>query len=497
MEFNLLIVDDNVVFRMGLASGLKQEGYTVSEAANGEAALQKIQTEKFDLILTDLVLPDSNGMELVKTVRSTDADTRLVILTGYADVSSAIEALRYGADDYIEKEASLDTIINLINNTLVELVERRELAHVQERYKTILDSLNDAIGVVDKNGRISYVSSSITKILGYSPEEMIGRDYLDFVYPADRSSVAFSVQEHNLEGRPYINTNRLVSKKGDVVCVRFSSNPIFNNGELEAIHTVLTDISETKQLQEELVKKESRALAGELAAFVAHDINTPLQGVMSILEHCRAEQKENSDLQEYISLIQSGLLKIKSTVLNLLELENPVISATTDINLYLHKVFHLAESYLKSYGIMIDLHLGPDLPKGLISTKDFEELLLELIREEVWWFGQEEWDVYPAYTVLESGKKIVDEYPGGGEQHLFKQQTWKIESIHEAGNIVVKFHNTERDTGEGGVPCDKFGILDTLIRGNNCTLNVDRLPEKEKVISIGIPAVVEDGENER
>jgi len=489
MAFNMLIVDDNAVFRMDLASRLQQEGYQVKEAGTGKDAILHLNSTTYDLILTDLILPDINGLDLVKKIRDMKIDARVVILTGYADVASAIKALQLGADEYIEKEAIFEEVLDRIDRILQKLKLEREMISVQERYKNILENLNDAIGAVNEEGRITFISSSIKRILGYEPEEMIGRSFLEFVYPADQESVRKRVHQFMEDGSPNVHTNRILSKSGKIVWARFSDSPVKENREMGAFYTVLTDVTTTKKLQEELIKKESRALAGELAAFVAHDINTPLQGVLSILEHCRTEQQENRELLEYITLIQSGLLKIKSTVLNLLELEHPVIYETTDINLYLHKVFHLAETYLKSYGIAVELQLARELPKASISTKDFEQLLLGIIREEVRWFGREDWDTYPGLSVFETGKKIVENRLEEEEDGLFQHRNWQIESRCEGKMIYVIFHNMDLRTISGEDYSGKYSTIHSVIEANKCSIEVEGLPGREKTLSIGIPRV--------
>ncbi len=369
----------------------------------------------------------------------------------------------------------------------------RELASVRERYKNIIENLNDAIGAVDETGRVTYISSSIKKILGYEPEEMIGRHYLNFIHPADRQRVKERVRQFSRGDTPNINTNRLVSKDGKIVWVQFSDSPVKTTHEPKAFYTVLTDVSATKQLQEELIKKESRALAGELAAFVAHDINTPLQGVLSILEHCRNEYEENRELLEFITLMQTGLLKIKSTVLNLLELENPIIYDTTNVNVYLRKVFHLAESYLRFYGIKVELELNEDIPEASISTKDFEQMLLEIIREEVWWFGREDWDTYPAFSVFDSGRKVVEQQSGDDAERLYKNVAWEIRSDSDANYVDVVFFTSDPETAEDGAPCDRFGILENIIHASNCKFDVDVMPGTGRKVRISIPMVQEKG----
>ena len=101
--FRILVVDDNKELREILEEYLKSEGHNVEGSANGRDALERYEKSPFDLIITDLNMPEISGMELIKTIRKESKDTEFVIITGYASMDSAVEAVKMGAFDYIVK----------------------------------------------------------------------------------------------------------------------------------------------------------------------------------------------------------------------------------------------------------------------------------------------------------------------------------------------------------------------------------------------------------
>ncbi len=103
MSHHILIVDDEQTLRYFLRLTLQQQGYQVTEAAEGQAALGLIEQHHFDLALIDLRLTDMDGLEIVRRLRQVAPQTSAIILTGYATLDSAIEALRQGAHDYLTK----------------------------------------------------------------------------------------------------------------------------------------------------------------------------------------------------------------------------------------------------------------------------------------------------------------------------------------------------------------------------------------------------------
>jgi len=107
----ILVVDDENTLRHFLRLNLQEQGYHVSEAANGETALRLVEHNVFDVALIDLHLSDMNGLEIVRHLRNTHPQTSVIILTAYATVDSAIEALRQGAHDYLTKPCDTSELL--------------------------------------------------------------------------------------------------------------------------------------------------------------------------------------------------------------------------------------------------------------------------------------------------------------------------------------------------------------------------------------------------
>lgn len=103
MAAHILIVDDEDTLRYFLRRTLEDEGYRVSTAANGQLALELLARETFDLALVDLRMAGVDGLEVMRQFRQQSPETQIIILTAYASVPSAVEALRHGAHDYLTK----------------------------------------------------------------------------------------------------------------------------------------------------------------------------------------------------------------------------------------------------------------------------------------------------------------------------------------------------------------------------------------------------------
>ncbi len=123
---NVLIIDDEEKLRSLLSRIIRLEGFEIQEADSGKAALKKLQQKDIDVILCDVKLPDSNGIELVKTIKENYPLVEVILLTAYGDIADGVQAMKNGAFDYIVKGDDNGRIIPLLHRAVekVSLVKR-------------------------------------------------------------------------------------------------------------------------------------------------------------------------------------------------------------------------------------------------------------------------------------------------------------------------------------------------------------------------------------
>ena len=114
----ILAVDDQRYFRELIETQLGEEGYEVRTAASGEEALHILEREDFELVITDLVMPGLDGSELVQRIKERLPDQDVVMVTGVVDVSTAVDAMKQGATDYILKPFDKEALCESIDKIL-------------------------------------------------------------------------------------------------------------------------------------------------------------------------------------------------------------------------------------------------------------------------------------------------------------------------------------------------------------------------------------------
>ncbi|MBI3472708.1 MAG: sigma-54-dependent Fis family transcriptional regulator [Candidatus Solibacter usitatus] len=133
----ILIVDDEPVVRESLDQWFAGEGYRTKAVADGREALAAVASERWDLALLDIKTPGMDGMELQTRLREADPDLTVIIMTGYATVETAVQALKNGAYDYITKPVDPDELSHLVNRALEHRHARQEVARLRENLREI------------------------------------------------------------------------------------------------------------------------------------------------------------------------------------------------------------------------------------------------------------------------------------------------------------------------------------------------------------------------
>ncbi|MCD4686205.1 MAG: response regulator transcription factor [Anaerolineae bacterium] len=139
----ILLVDDEDAIRYSISKTLQRVGYQVHTAASGEEALEMLDRQPYDVVLTDIRMPGLTGVELLAKIKEHSSDVVVILLTGYASLETAIESLRLGAHDYLVKPSSSQDIRDSVSRGLERA---RNLRHRRVLLRTIRDNVEALTG---------------------------------------------------------------------------------------------------------------------------------------------------------------------------------------------------------------------------------------------------------------------------------------------------------------------------------------------------------------
>ena len=284
-EPKILIVDDEPRMCKSLELILSRHNYQIKTANDVKSSIDIISHELFDLILTDIVMDDSDGFQVMDHINRHHIDTVVVMMTGYASTDTAVEALRKGAYDYIRKPFETEEVINTIENALSQ---RRLLAKQREA----------------------------------------------------RAELERKVEERT---------------------------------------------ADLRKANEQLIRSERLAATGQLAASIAHEINSPLQAISVLLGSMGKQYRDDAHLFENIDILKQAIGNIRDTVRSLLDLNRPgmELKQPSNINEVIRQTLMLARNLLKRNRIKVQLDLSPEIPNINLSPQQMYQVFLNLVNNAI------------------------------------------------------------------------------------------------------------------
>jgi two-component system, OmpR family, alkaline phosphatase synthesis response regulator PhoP len=147
----VLVVDDEGAIRYSVSKTLQRVGYQVAEASSGEEALEMMRSQPYDVVLTDIKMPGLTGVELLRQIKETAPDSIVILMTGYASLGTAVEALRLGAHDYLIKPSSSQDIKSSVSRGVERARNLRRRRALLETLRTNVFELSRADAENAKN----------------------------------------------------------------------------------------------------------------------------------------------------------------------------------------------------------------------------------------------------------------------------------------------------------------------------------------------------------
>lgn len=156
---NVLVIDDEEIVRASCSRILSAD-YIVKVAKSGAEGIRLFEREGFDLVLTDLMIPDMDGIEVLKNIKEKSSDTEIIIITGYGTVSSAVRAMKYGAFDYLEKPFTPDSLLQTVERAL----ERKKALFESIRLSHEMPGIYEVQNIIGKSSAMQRVFQQIMAV---------------------------------------------------------------------------------------------------------------------------------------------------------------------------------------------------------------------------------------------------------------------------------------------------------------------------------------------
>lgn len=422
---NILIVDDDPLICDFLSDLLSGQGYEIEIGSNSRDALKIIAHKRFNLVLLDVGLPDSDGFETMAHILQTCPDTLVILMTGGASIESAVEALKSGAYTYLTKpfqsSSLLKTIKNALNYQSLEIARKQveeALQESEERFRTLVENSPVGICIIQGN-KIVYQNPEQKKLypkLSQKPlNKLIGHVHADDIEKVIKSYRSlFKGRKKSVETDFRLYPTGKKRRDTDVKWVQCRAS-LFQYQGKEAILVNIMDITRSKEMEHILRVKSKMVSLGRVAAGIAHEIRNPLTGINSYLytiEDLLDEEALDTEgiqmIGKIVGQIQLASNKIESVIKRVLDFSRPGAPAMNliNVNKSLEAAVKLSSVSLRKKGIKIEKKLDPKLPKCYGDAHLIEQVILNLLNNAVKAMDNNDSSKLIAITSYSRNKKI-------------------------------------------------------------------------------------------
>jgi PAS domain S-box-containing protein len=292
MSLAILLVEDHTADAYLLTVILKEAEpeselpqWQITHVKRLNEAIAQLSNIRFDIVLLDLSLPDSKGLNTVTRLHVTVPDIPIVVLTGLDDRDIAVQALAQGAQDYLVKGK---ITAELLDRTIRYAIERehtaRLLRHSEERYRQLVELSPHAI-LIAKQGKIVFANSVAVDMLGVSDRsELMNTGIADLIVPIHREAVLLSLDQSIIDGVAIKPIEAKFCKlDGTEIDGEIAAAPLTYDGSM-ALQIVIRDISDRKRAEAQILQalekeRELNQLKSMFIAMVSHEFRNPLTSI--------------------------------------------------------------------------------------------------------------------------------------------------------------------------------------------------------------------------
>jgi len=291
--YRILIVDDDPNILNSISTLLIDEDFVVSTVENGEKAVELLKNGNFDLVLTDLVMGKVDGIDVLKVAKEQNSDTRVIILTGFREMNSAIDSLRLKADDFLLKPCESDELLLRMSNCLnqLDLIRKNrkielELKKSEERYRNLVECTHDLIWSMDLYGNYSFSNKAVIKFLGYEPEEIVNNKIFSKIHPDEMKQIIEMYKKSIKEKCGWKNVViRWFHKDGSIRLLESTATPVFDSDDqLRGFNGIDRDVTMKKRMEDEMLNTKKLESIGILTKGIAHNFNNILAIILGNTE---------------------------------------------------------------------------------------------------------------------------------------------------------------------------------------------------------------------
>jgi PAS domain S-box-containing protein len=309
-DVTLLYVEDEESTLEYLSLMLRDRFNNLICARDGLEGLQLFQQYSPDIVITDIIMPNMDGISMSRKIRELSADVQLIALTALSDSENLLEAIDAGINKFIVKPVILKNL-NAVIEGCVDIVKmKRDLKAQNERIKLLSSALEQSpnmVVITDTNGIIEQVNHKFIEVTGYSAEEVIGKTPRILNSGETSHEVYESIWSTLLDGRSWHGVLQNRRKGGELYWEYSSISPIVLDGNRVKFIKTAEDITELRKTEDEAIRLKQQESVSTMAAGIAHDFNNLLQVISGNIMLAKHHSAPDSKTYQHLATAETSV----------------------------------------------------------------------------------------------------------------------------------------------------------------------------------------------
>lgn len=433
----LLIIDDEVGICDLLRLEFTKNGYLVDTANDGEDGIKKIELNKYDIVITDIKMPKIDGMQALSTIKNISPETEVIIMTGYATIDNAVQAMKVGAYDFVQKPFDIEEVLILVEKAL-EKSELKTLLALYESSKAVFTTLKleelfpvminllkdvskaDAIAfLLFDNQNQLYLAAASFSLVYYAykdyfvsfAERILSQNQsfnapVIVKAPFDDNSLTsglFADSEINsLIAYPIKLKNR---DMGVLVISRTKEHPEFSQSDTKNLSIFVSQIAQSiantklyekleikifeleavykqlEQVRQHMTHCNKMFSVGQAASDLAHKLDDPVSRIKDIIKAISDDTNITEELMAHLIQLQREADTCNEIVnrIRVLKSIHKTNFVEADLNTVIEEAIWLADYNFKDNNIIIGFEQGVDIPRLKIDVNQMKRVLCNLL----------------------------------------------------------------------------------------------------------------------
>ncbi len=428
----VLVVDDEKGIREGCRRILSIEGCVVDAASNGQEGLELVKSNRYDLMLVDLMMPVMGGLEMMEQVRQQDPEIVMIVITGFATIETAVEAMKHGAYDYVPKPFGPDQLMAVVNRGLEKrrlqrqaqrLMEERdekllEIAKEESKIHTIVNSMADGVLVINREHQLVLWNPAALKMLNLDGTVESGRDVGDILGQEGLITIIDKVFRPDSSRYTSISEEIVLPGKAPKTLMVNVSVVLDKDGHDLGVVATLRDITQLKEIDQ---------IKSQFVNMVAHEVRAPLAAIEGYLNAyltgaAGTDPVVNKQMLERAKTRAHSLLDLVNDLLQFIKLDAKGIvrkKAPIDISGILINTVELLRVQGEAKELGFEVDVPEKLPLIEADQVEIEQLFTNLVSNAI------KYNVKRGKVMISAQKnghflnvKVADTGIGIGAEHL-------------------------------------------------------------------------------